>query len=76
MQLIYVIVCQILCIISSYEYIPDAARKKELVDNTEEIQICFMTAFEGNDVRKHRMENVARCSKLMDRHLLREICAH
>ena len=30
-----------------------------------------MTAFEGNDIRKHRMENVARCSKLMDRHIVR-----
>jgi hypothetical protein len=29
-----------------------------------------MTAFEGNDVRKHRMENVAGCSQLMDRHML------
>ena len=26
-----------------------------------------MTAFEENDVRKHWMENVAGCSKLMDR---------
>ena len=30
-----------------------------------------MTAFEGNDIRKHRMENVPRCSKLMDRHIAR-----
>ena len=50
---------QMLCIVSSYEYTPDAARKKELVNNIEEIQECFKTAFEGNDVRKHRMENVA-----------------
>jgi len=61
----------ILCIVSSEEYIPDAARKKELVNKTEEIQECFMTAFEGTDVKKHCMENVAGCSKLMDRHMLR-----
>ena len=36
----------------------------------EEIQECFMTAFEGNNVTKHRMENVAGCRKLMDRHML------
>ena len=66
MSLIYVI----LCIVSSYEYIPDAARMKEVVNSTERIQECLMTAFEENDVRKHRMENVAGCSKLMDRHML------
>jgi hypothetical protein len=27
-----------------------------------------MTALKGNDVRKHRIENVAGFSKLMDRH--------
>ena len=41
-----------------------------MVNNTERIQESFMTAFEGNDVREHRMENVAGCSKLMDTHML------
>ena len=61
----YVILCQILCIVSSYAYIPDAARKKEVINNTQEIQEYFTTAFEGNAIRKHRMENVAGCSKLL-----------
>ena len=36
----------------------------------EKIKKVFMNAFEGNEVRNHWMENVAGCSKLMDRHIL------
>ena len=35
-----------------------------------------MTAFEGNDVRKHRIKNVAGCSTLMDRHYYVEQLLH
>ena len=47
---------------------PDAARKKEVVNNTEDSGMLHDCLWR-DDVRKHRMENVAGCSKLMDTHV-------